>query len=102
MASVSLHRATYILERGVWYATCRACGWNTSDVLRRRARSSFLIHIQERREAESSGVDPFDSSRLPTSGAPELEEVLDFRESALTSVPGQTNAELSSAEPLSE
>lgn len=86
MARVSPHRATYIRERGTWYATCRACGWSTSDVLRRRAMSSFRIHIQERREAESFGAGFSDSFQPQAAAAPELEDVVDVRDSALASV----------------
>lgn len=45
------HRAKYILERGIWLATCQVCGWQTSDVLRSRAMSSFRVHVQDQRDA---------------------------------------------------
>jgi hypothetical protein len=47
------HRASYIFERGIWRATCRCCGWQTSDPDRRRANSLFRMHIQDRRDAFS-------------------------------------------------
>lgn len=43
------HRASYILERGVWCATCRVCGWRTSDPQRRQAATLFRLHIQQSR-----------------------------------------------------
>ena len=44
------HRASYILERGLWRATCRACGWQVSDEQRRRACAMFRSHITAQRE----------------------------------------------------
>jgi hypothetical protein len=44
------HRATYILQRGVWLARCQACGWEVSDLQRRQASSVFRLHIQDSRE----------------------------------------------------
>ena len=40
-------RASYLLERGMWRATCRDCGWHTEDVDRRRAASRFRLHHLE-------------------------------------------------------
>jgi hypothetical protein len=41
------HRATYILELGVWRATCRACDYSTTDPNRRRVASVFRNHIRD-------------------------------------------------------
>jgi hypothetical protein len=45
------HLATYTLEMGSWYATCRSCGLRIADRDRRRAASQFRRHIQEMAEA---------------------------------------------------
>ena len=47
----SPHRADYILERGVWKATCRECGWKVADTHRRQAATQFRVHIQDMRNA---------------------------------------------------
>jgi hypothetical protein len=44
------HRASYILEQGVWRATCRACGYKVTDPQRRRATSIFRAHIRDASE----------------------------------------------------
>lgn len=44
------HRANYILEQGVWRATCRTCGYQVTDPIRRRAASVFRSHIREATE----------------------------------------------------
>jgi hypothetical protein len=41
------HRAMYILERGQWRATCRACGYTLTDPRRRQAASLFRNHIRD-------------------------------------------------------
>lgn len=43
----AVHRATYTLELGVWYATCKICGHRVSDSNRRRAAASYREHIKE-------------------------------------------------------
>lgn len=43
------HRASYILERGVWSARCRLCGFTTRDIKRSVAATSFLSHIRAMR-----------------------------------------------------
>jgi hypothetical protein len=67
----STHRATYILECGTWRATCRECGWSTSDAQRRRAATLFRVHIQDAREirgnhaaAGGAELDSVDSADL--------------------------------------
>lgn len=40
------HRASYTLELGRWFATCRECGHRVDDKDRRRAASQFRQHIQ--------------------------------------------------------
>lgn len=40
------HRADYVRERGIWQATCRACGFRVSDMLRSRAATQFRVHIR--------------------------------------------------------
>lgn len=42
-----VHRADYMLERGVWRATCRVCGYSITDPVRRRAMSAYRSHIRE-------------------------------------------------------
>jgi hypothetical protein len=44
------HRADYILERGMWRAICRECGWQTSDAQRRQAATLFRAHIQDTKD----------------------------------------------------
>jgi hypothetical protein len=46
----SEHRASYTLERGVWIATCRSCGWRARDEQRRQAATLFRQHITDMRE----------------------------------------------------
>jgi hypothetical protein len=41
------HHATYVLERGVWRATCRVCRFEVTDSDRRRANGLFRNHIRE-------------------------------------------------------
>jgi hypothetical protein len=41
------HRATYILEHGMWRAACRACDYSVTDNSRRRAATVFRRHIRE-------------------------------------------------------
>ena len=50
------HRATYTLELGVWYATCRSCGHRVDDLDRRRAAAQFRQHIQQMSDAETDLV----------------------------------------------
>jgi hypothetical protein len=47
----TIHRASYILERGMWNATCRGCGWQTSSPKRQLTASVFRLHIQAMRIA---------------------------------------------------
>ena len=39
------HHGAYILERGVWHATCKACGWHVEDPDRRQVATLFRSHI---------------------------------------------------------
>jgi hypothetical protein len=55
------HRASYILERGHWNATCRDCGWQTSSPKRQLAASLFRVHILAMRMAV-----PIDGTADPT------------------------------------
>ena len=48
----SAHRASYTLEMGVWYATCRECGYKVSDPARRRAAAVYRGHIVAMQEVE--------------------------------------------------
>jgi hypothetical protein len=58
------HRGTYILEFGVWRATCRECGWAVTDPQRRQAAALFRRHIRQ--------VDIIGLSRLDdTTSSPE-------------------------------
>jgi hypothetical protein len=41
-----LHRADYILERGVWHVSCRTCGWQAHDRARRQLASLFRFHLR--------------------------------------------------------
>lgn len=67
-------RATYLLERGVWRATCVSCGSQFTDTDRRRLNQLFRTHIQDRRdlidltEARSSATDL--NSQSPSTLAP--------------------------------
>ena len=45
--SSAVHRATYTLELGVWFATCKVCGHRVSDSNRRRAAGIYREHIKE-------------------------------------------------------
>jgi hypothetical protein len=40
------HRAQYTLECGTWRATCRVCGWQATNPIRRQAATQFRFHIQ--------------------------------------------------------
>ncbi len=44
------HRASYILERGVWKARCRLCGCEVADPIRRQAAALFRQHIRVTRQ----------------------------------------------------
>jgi hypothetical protein len=44
------HRADYILERGIWRASCRLCDYRTTDPSRRRAAADFRNHIRDTSE----------------------------------------------------
>ena len=48
------HRGRYILERGIWRATCEDCGWSVQGATRRRAATVFRAHIQSMRPSEST------------------------------------------------
>jgi hypothetical protein len=64
---VTRHRATYILEMGVWRATCRACGYSVTDPRRRQAAAVFRNHIREkcsRTELKASVTGPDSSSAV--------------------------------------
>ena len=99
MGSVTPHRATYIRELGIWYATCRECAWVTSDVHRRRAMSLFRLHIQERREAEALGQDQIIEDQLDAPGAFETVE-LDLRDAKPSGLMVERNVELQTAKRL--
>jgi hypothetical protein len=43
------HRADYLLDRGVWYAKCRCCGFQVAHDARRRAAAEFRLHIRDMR-----------------------------------------------------
>ncbi len=49
VAAFPQHRASYILERGVWSARCRICGFTARDIKRSVAATSFLAHIRAMR-----------------------------------------------------
>lgn len=51
MTTSMAHRAEYILERGIWRATCKVCGWATSDPARRQAAALFRQHWHSARTA---------------------------------------------------
>ncbi|MGH9122412.1 MAG: hypothetical protein ACRDYC_10795 [Acidimicrobiales bacterium] len=50
----SSHRADYCLERGIWWATCRDCGLQVADPVRRQAATRFRGHIAAMRTSEPS------------------------------------------------
>jgi hypothetical protein len=52
------HRASYTLERGVWSATCRICGFTAKDKNRSRAATWFLAHIRSVRLELRAGSEP--------------------------------------------
>jgi hypothetical protein len=59
------HRASYILERGVWSARCRVCGFTAKEVKRSAAATSFLAHIRATRlELRNDEVDSIDLDAL--------------------------------------
>ncbi len=59
------HRASYILERGVWSARCRVCGFTAKEVKRSAAATSFLAHIRStRQELRANDVDRIDLEAL--------------------------------------
>jgi hypothetical protein len=59
------HRASYILERGVWSARCRVCGFTAKEVKRSAAATSFLAHIRSTRlEPRAKDVDRTDLEAL--------------------------------------
>jgi hypothetical protein len=59
------HRASYILERGVWSARCRVCGFTAKEVKRSAAATSFLAHIRATRlELRTNDVDAVDLEAL--------------------------------------
>jgi len=43
------HRASYTLERGVWMARCRVCGFTVRDASHSRAANWFLTHVRAMR-----------------------------------------------------
>ena len=97
MAGVTSHRATYIRERGIWYATCRNCGWQTSDVQRRRAMSSFRVHIQDQRGVTETEILVI----APDAGSPASSidsELIDLRQLSVPTLAPQRNVELQPAE----
>jgi hypothetical protein len=44
---VARHRANYLLQQGVWRATCRVCGHRVDHPVRRQAASLFRNHIRD-------------------------------------------------------
>ncbi len=52
-AAQTAHRANYIFERGIWKATCRHCGWQASDEVRRQAALLFRGHIRSVAEEDA-------------------------------------------------
>jgi hypothetical protein len=69
-------RASYTLERGVWTATCRICGYTTRDAIRGRAAGAFLVHIRAGRQG-AGRQDAGRTSRSAGFGAPEDVRVAD-------------------------
>jgi hypothetical protein len=64
------HRASYILERGVWSARCRVCGFTAKEVKRSAAATSFLAHIRATRlELRTNDVDRIDLDALTSQPA---------------------------------
>jgi len=41
------HHATYVLQCGVWRATCRVCKFEVSDQNRRQAAALFRHHVRD-------------------------------------------------------
>jgi hypothetical protein len=65
------HRAAYTLNHGVWWATCRVCGWAVTDPQRRQAATFFRGHIRESRLIDRPDPDdstPADPVSEPTEG----------------------------------
>lgn len=60
------HRAEYILERGIWRATCKVCGWGTSDPARRQAAALFRQHWHTARAQARVTIDLRDADRSAT------------------------------------
>jgi hypothetical protein len=61
------HRASYILERGVWSARCRVCGFTAKEVKRSVAATSFLAHIRATRlQLRTNDGDSIDLEALTT------------------------------------
>jgi hypothetical protein len=52
------HRADYVLDRGMWRATCRACGLKLSDPDRRQVASQFRQHIRDQVPVRSARREP--------------------------------------------
>lgn len=64
------HRANYTLERGMWRATCRKCGFTLTDVSRQRAMSLYRAHIRETGSAdERVAIDLLGSDENPPTPA---------------------------------
>jgi hypothetical protein len=57
-AGDAAHRADYVLDRGVWKATCRVCGFKLSDPDRRQVASQFRQHIRDRAPVRSGHDEP--------------------------------------------
>lgn len=69
VAITARHRASYILERGVWSARCRICGYTVKEPKRSAAATSFLVHIRAMRleirlDEPSRGGDQIDLTAL--------------------------------------
>jgi len=71
------HRALYTLERGVWMARCRVCGFTVRDASHSRAANWFLTHVRAMRvelraaraDMEDGSIcdhDPMDKEEGPT------------------------------------
>lgn len=55
---INRHLASYTLEIGTWYATCRHCGHRVQDTDRRRTAALFRYHIQEMAAKERAQLAP--------------------------------------------
>ncbi len=59
------HRGRYILECGIWRATCEDCGWSVQGATRRRAATMFRMHIQSMRPPGTAASDSERDRAMP-------------------------------------